>query len=121
MGNQGTLTLIEEAAKLANEEREHSRVLGRRAAQRALAAAPTGWELAARAAILGVAANRPGGFTADDVWATGLAPPPEPRALGGVMQAIAKERTIRKTGRFVATTRGSRHGAPVAVWEKTPR
>lgn len=113
--------LIDEAARLANEKREASKLAGRKAAQRALAAAPSGWEIAARAHVLRVAARQPGGFTADDVWADGLAPPPEPRALGGVMQAIAKERTIRKTGRFVATTRGSRHGAPIAVWEKTPR
>lgn len=118
---QGLLSFIDEVARLANEKREAGRLAGRKAAQRALAAAPSGWELSARAAVLRVAARQPGGFTSDDVWAEGLPAPPEPRALGGVMLAIAKERTIRKTGRFIATTRGSRHGAPIAVWEKAAR
>lgn len=56
-------------------------------------------------------------FTSDDVWQAGLEAPPEPRALGAVMNELARAQVIVQTGRFVKTARKSRHNAPVAVWK----
>jgi hypothetical protein len=77
--------------------------------------APDEWLAQANRAVLSVA-WRLHEFTADDIWATGLPQPREPRALGGVLKALAKSGVIAKTGRFQSTARVRRHAAPVAIW-----
>ena len=74
-----------------------------------------GWTGEAERAVLRVASRRRS-FTTDEVWATGMVPPPEPRALGNVLKRAAALGLIARTDRFVPTKRKSRHGAPVAVW-----
>lgn len=75
------------------------------------------WLAWARAVVLQVASSRLS-FTSDSVWAAGLAKPREPRALGAVMNKLAREGLIRKTGTWTTTTQASRHNAPVTVWER---
>jgi hypothetical protein len=55
-------------------------------------------------------------FTTDDVWEAGLAPPPEPRALGAAMTWAASEGYCVRTPIHVQTQRRVRHGAPIAIW-----
>jgi Recombination endonuclease VII len=55
-------------------------------------------------------------FTTDDVWEAGLAPPPEPRALGSAMTWAASEGYCVRTPIHVQTQRRARHGAPIAIW-----
>lgn len=59
-------------------------------------------------------------FTTDLVWAD-LAHQPvathEPRAMGAIMQAAAREGTVRATERYWPSTRAKCHGRPVRVWE----
>ena len=74
-----------------------------------------GWTGKAEAAVLKVAGRRKY-LTTDDIWATGLEAPPEPRALGNVLKRAAAMGLIERTGRFRTTKRASRHGAPLAVW-----
>ena len=73
------------------------------------------WLLSARAIVLAVS-RRQEEFTSDDVWKAGLENPREPRALGPVMNSLAREGAIIQTGRFVKTARKTRHCAPIAVW-----
>ena len=53
----------------------------------------------------------------DDVWATGLEAPPEPRALGAAFQTAARLGVIASTTHFVKTHQKARHRAPVQVWK----
>ena len=55
-------------------------------------------------------------FTPDDIWATGLPKPDEPRTLGGVMRRAKNNRLIEKTGRSRPTDQPESHGADVTVW-----
>ena len=56
-------------------------------------------------------------FTTDDVWnALGEDRPDEPRALGAVMKAMARDGVIRATGEYRKSTRVDCHARPVAVW-----
>lgn len=91
----------------------------RAARDRALVAvaegAPQDWMEDAERTVLAIARRR-AEFTADDIWATGLCSPPEPRALGAVMTAAARAGLIARTGRFQATARAKRHAAPIAIW-----
>ena len=77
------------------------------------------WSAEARSTVLDVARGRPE-FTADDVWATGLPKPREPRALGAVMNALARAGLIVATGRYIKTAQASRNRAPIAVWRRGP-
>ena len=87
-----------------------------KARNRAIAAvkAPSAWWAAAeqRVRLLAVGGHE---FTTDDVWSN-LAKPPEPRALGAVMNSLSRQGVIVRTGRYVETAQVSRHGAPIAVW-----
>ena len=77
---------------------------------------PAGWLDRARAKVLDVAGAR-FDFTTDDVWvALGEDKPPEPRALGAVMKALAHEGAIRATGEYRKSVRVGCHARPVAVW-----
>ena len=58
-------------------------------------------------------------FTSDDVWATGLRKPHEPRALGAIFVYAAKLGTIKKTGRWINSRQTLRHHAPIAEWVGT--
>lgn len=51
---------------------------------------------------------------ADDLWAAGLTPPREPRALGAVLRAASLRGLMRDSGTFRASTR--RHMTPGRVW-----
>jgi hypothetical protein len=57
-------------------------------------------------------------FTTDDVWDWIERNAPvavhDRRALGPIMQRMARAGTIRSTGRYIASVR--RHCAPVMVW-----
>ena len=55
-------------------------------------------------------------FTSDHVWATGLAKPAEPRALGAVMMRAQREGVIEPRREFRQTAQAARHRAPVRVW-----
>ncbi len=55
-------------------------------------------------------------FCSDDLWGAGLEKPREARALGAVMQRLAKEGLIESTSRFVKTRQAGRHAADVRVW-----
>lgn len=73
------------------------------------------WRKAADKAIRKVAETHRS-FTADDVWATGLPKPREPRALGPELAAAERFGIIAATKRFRLTAQASRHRAPVRVW-----
>ena len=59
-------------------------------------------------------------FTTDAVFSRlaqlGVAPPREPRAMGPLMKAAERAGLVRPTSAFRATTRASRHAAPVRIW-----
>ena len=56
-------------------------------------------------------------FTSDEVWdALGEDRPDEPRALGAVMKAMARDGLIRATGEYRKSARVDCHARPVAVW-----
>jgi hypothetical protein len=78
--------------------------------------APPGWQDQAVALIRKLAQSRPY-VCADDLWAAGLAPPPEPRALGPAFVAAASAGIIASTLHFVRTFQTTRHRAPVRVWK----
>lgn len=80
--------------------------------------ADVGWKDEARKAVFYLASTRPE-FTADDVW--GMlditdAKTHEPRAMGAVMQAAAREGLIVATNRTVQSALSRRHARPVRVW-----
>ena len=56
-------------------------------------------------------------FTADDIWATGLEPPPnDARALGPVMLRASRAGLCEKTGRSTPTKRVGHHACEIAIW-----
>lgn len=73
------------------------------------------WADVAQALVLQVAAAR-ATFTTDDLWAAGLPPSASPRALGSVMNAMARAGQIEATGEHRKSTRPRNHSHPVAVW-----
>lgn len=77
------------------------------------------WAAEAEAVVLRLAAEKPT-FTSDDIWAAGLSRPSEPRALGAVLNRLARLGRIYPSGRYVKTTQASRHRAPIAVWVAAP-
>jgi hypothetical protein len=56
-------------------------------------------------------------FTPDDVWASGLPKPREPRALGPVMLRAVKGGLCRKTGRVVPSQSPTQHRNYLNEWE----
>jgi hypothetical protein len=78
--------------------------------------APEGWVQRARETVTLVARSR-FDFTTDQVWdALGDDRPHEPRALGAVMKAMARDGAIRATGEYRKSSRVDCHARPVAVW-----
>lgn len=92
----------------------------REALERVERNAPSEWLASARAIATRVAMAHPNGFTTDAIWdvldASGLGHPPEPRALGAVMAALARERIITKTGAYVDSKRAECHGRTICIW-----
>ena len=54
-------------------------------------------------------------FSTDDVWDY-LAVPPEPRAMGAVINRLSRQGVIRKTGRYIQSSRRENHARPVCQW-----
>lgn len=77
------------------------------------------WKREARDAVLHAAAHR-AEFTSDYIWwllqQRGVMPPHEPRALGAIMRAAAREGLIQRSDRVVESVRVANHRRPVAVW-----
>jgi hypothetical protein len=74
------------------------------------------WIGRARGAVQSVALAR-FDFTSDEVWdVLGDDRPDEPRALGAVMKAMARDGLIRATGEYRKSARVDCHARPVAVW-----
>src|SRR3954469_13500565 len=82
---------------------------------RAEAGASEEWKSEAREIAVKIAKGQ-AELTSDDIWKAGLREPQEPRALGPVMSGLARDGMIRKSGRFIKTTRVSRHATDIAVW-----
>jgi len=78
---------------------------------------PPPWRAEAEAVLDGLIALG-GDFSSDDLWAV-LPAPPEPRALGPVIQRAAKEGRIKRCG-WVASRRPERQCGPVSVWRPCP-
>ena len=90
------------------------------AIERVEANAPQAWLAKASQVTLDIARVNPQGFTSDAIWwildACGYGNPPEPRALGAVFQALAREGLIEKTGEYRDSERSENHARPVCVW-----
>lgn len=74
------------------------------------------WKEAATSVVYHLCRTMPV-FTPDDIWATGLPKPREPRALGPIMLRAARERWCQKTGRYVASKAPTQHQNVIAEWE----
>lgn len=78
------------------------------------------WVERAEAAVCRLAGMR-GEFTTDEVWAElGDDAPPEPRAMGAVMRALAGVGVIEATDRTRESVRPGCHRRPVRVWRSLP-
>lgn len=75
--------------------------------------ADDGWYEAATRVVT-MLAEHGAPFTADDVWASGLPKPVEPRALGPVFMRAKKDGVIRKVG---YTQSVYRHAATMPLWQ----
>lgn len=76
--------------------------------------APDAWKRRALEAVRYVASRR-GEFTTDAVWDL-VGTPPEPRAMGAVMQAAARSRICAVTDRTHKSVRKECHTRPLAIW-----
>lgn len=73
------------------------------------------WKLAARLALRSLA-FRQEYVTADDLWASGLPKPAEPRAAGPIFMWGKKKLLIENSGQMMLTAQASGHRHPQAVW-----
>lgn len=55
-------------------------------------------------------------LVSDDLWASGLEKPREPRAAGGIWQWAAKVGLIEKTNEYRPTAQVESHANPTVVW-----
>lgn len=78
-------------------------------------AADPAWLAQAREAVLRCAEALPD-WIGDDVWRFGLEPTREARALGPVIQALAREGLICRTGQYRPSARSNR--SPKPVWRR---
>ena len=60
-------------------------------------------------------------FTSDDLWATGLSRPHEPRALGAAMAAVRRAGWIEPTGEWRVSVRAICHRRRLWVWRSLLR
>lgn len=74
------------------------------------------WRVRAARAIIKVAKEKEL-FSTDDVWATGLDKPREPRALGPEIVSAQTAGIIAPTNVYKPTSQASRHRAPVRFWK----
>ncbi len=81
----------------------------------AVAGTPAGWTQQAIDLIRQLALHHPF-LCADDLWAAGLQPPPEARALGPVFVRARSIGILKATPMFILTTQVERHRAPIRVW-----
>jgi hypothetical protein len=92
---------------LAAEAREEAML-------RAYVSAPSVWVVEAHMTIDRLSHRLPF-FTSDDVWRE-LWKPPEPRAIGPVFTAMARDGYIEFSGRYVKSQQVSRHNTEIKVW-----
>ena len=78
--------------------------------------APTDWYERALQAVQALA-RRLYEFTTDEVWAEVKEHPPEPRALGAVMEEARRNGWITRTDRTRKSVRRDCHGRPVRLWQ----
>ncbi len=78
--------------------------------------ADEGWKQEAKVIVRRLAETRPG-FTADDVWAEGLAKPIEPRALGAIFRWASQSNLIEKTHEINVSEQVTNHGSMQNVWK----
>lgn len=93
---------------------EVARKAGRLGARNAEAAQALVWRNAARAWIEAYLLDHPTLFV-DDIWALGCPEPTERRAIGAIVQSLARKGFIVKTGEYRPRTQG--HGSPADVWK----
>jgi len=108
----GALTLFGEEGPSAAQARDE-------AIARVEEHAPIDWMEQARRTVLRLSEGR-AFFTSDDVWEI-LGSPPEPRALGAVMQRLSREGKIQATREWRQSVRPECHARPVRVWKKGSR
>jgi hypothetical protein len=77
--------------------------------------APVTWIDAARKMVKELA-MRQEVVTSDDLWLSGLAKPPEPRALGAVFMWAARQGLLKNTNTTTPTSQPQAHKRPIAVW-----
>lgn len=91
------------------------RARARDGAERADEHADPAWQAAARAAVLAIPIGTR--FTTDRVW--GRVPAcHEPRAIGAVIQRLAREGHIVSTEQWEQSERSEAHARPVLVWRR---
>ncbi len=76
------------------------------------------WLSAANRVLMKLAKRQPY-LTSDDVWRElqeAKVYTDEPRALGAVVRAAARQKTISKTGRYIPSERDRCHSREIAVW-----
>jgi len=73
------------------------------------------WQQEALNAIEHVAMEREY-LTTDHIWATGLLPPREPRAMGAAMRMAAREKWIEPTKQWTESAKRTCHNRPKRVW-----
>jgi len=81
--------------------------------------APPDWRLEALRAVYDLCRTR-SEFTTDAVWGLldrrGVAPPPEPRAIGAIMRAATRRGWCEATDHTRKSVRAECHRRPVQVW-----
>jgi hypothetical protein len=90
-----------------------ARAAGRRHATAAADAATIEWRIEARQWLEGYLLDHPTLFV-DDIWELGCPEPVERRAIGALIQGLARKGYIVKSGEYRSRTQG--HGSPADVW-----
>lgn len=73
------------------------------------------WKTAAKTMLKTLAAHQEF-VTSDDLWASGLPKPREPRAAGPIFRWAATHGLIEDSGRTILTAQANSHRAPIRVW-----
>lgn len=90
-----------------------AKTAGTRRAKQATDAQTVAWRIEARAWLTAYLHDHPTLFV-DDIWALGCPEPTERRAIGSLIQGLARQKLIVKTGEYRPRTQG--HGSPADVW-----
>ncbi len=91
-----------------------ARKAGSRKAKAATDAATIEWRTEASMWLVSYLLDNPTLFV-DDIWAAGCPEPRERRAIGSLIQSLARRGLIVKTGQYRPRTQG--HGSPADVWK----